>query len=490
MSLRLPTAILLSCLTLALLVTAPTPVFGQARFDWAALATQDIDGIHATLRDNHPGAVDTEHRHFREWLERGHSAALLQARQARSAADYVRTLRAYVNGFRDGHIALTLNAPAQMAWPGFLTRTGPDGRTLVTVRAGADAPALGAEVVSCDGVAAPTLVERLVTPYRTNADIPHEAAARSVFLFATYADDARAPARCVVRDGGAQRTVTLRWQPFTAAIRNERLAEALGNAAPALGVRTVGDVTFISMPSFSWWDDGAKQFQAFLSELRDRRSALLTAPHVVLDVRGNDGGNSSWGAQALAALWGEPPVRAIARSFDWTVDWRASTSNAAGMRAAAAGSRRAGLTGDADYRTRLADSMETAVRDGRPYVRSASPPTPLDADSVGRSPFARTVYLLTDHTCASACLDFMDIATRLPGTVHVGLPTSGDAIYIDNTGLTLPSGLASLSYSLKVYRNRVRGNNVWYAPKRVWPGGAMTDTAVAAWITGLARSPA
>lgn len=51
----------------------------------------------------------------------------------------------------------------------------------------------------------------------------------------------------------------------------------------------------------------------------------------------------------------------------------------------------------------------------------------------------------------------------------VGLPTSADAVYIDNTEAMLPSGLALLSYSLKVYRNRVRANNEWYEPQVHWP---------------------
>ncbi|MBL0939998.1 MAG: hypothetical protein IBJ03_13980 [Gemmatimonadaceae bacterium] len=491
MSLSLPASTLLNTrtftlkLALAIVLLPVRALPAQARFDWASLAMKDIEGIHETLRDNHPGAVDPERLHFRDWLTRGRAASLIRAQSARSAAEYTRALRYYVNGFRDGHIGLTFNNPASMAWPGFLTRTTDDGRTTVTVRTGGTDPALGAELLSCDGIPSRTLVERFVTPYRTNADIPHEAAARSVFLFATYADDPQAPRRCVIREGTIQRTVDLQWRPFLATVRNDLLAAASGSLSPELGIRTVGAVTFISLPSFNWWGDGADRFRAFLTTLRERRDVLLTSKNIVLDVRGNQGGNSSWGAQVLAQLWGEPPVRAIASSFDWTVDWRASSGNAAAMRAAAASSRQAGLSGDATYRSGIADSMDAAVRDHRPYVRAAQPPRPLNADSVGRTPFAHTVFLLTDHSCASACLDFMDIAIRLPGTVHVGLPTSGDAVYIDNTGLTLPSGLASLSYSLKVYRNRVRGNNVWYTPQRLWPGGQMSDTAVAAWIATL-----
>ena len=100
------------------------------------------------------------------------------------------------------------------------------------------------------------------------------------------------------------------------------------------------------------------------------------------------------------------------------------------------------------------------------------------------------VFLLTDGACASACLDFTDVVRRLPNVTHVGLPTSADAVYIDNTEAMLPSGLALLSYSLKVYRNRVRANNEWYEPAVRWPGGVMSDEAVAGWIAKLASAPA
>ena len=39
------------------------------------------------------------------------------------------------------------------------------------------------------------------------------------------------------------------------------------------------------------------------------------------------------------------------------------------------------------------------------------------------------VLLLTDGDCASACLDFADLVLQLPGTTHLGLPTSADAVF-------------------------------------------------------------
>ena len=100
------------------------------------------------------------------------------------------------------------------------------------------------------------------------------------------------------------------------------------------------------------------------------------------------------------------------------------------------------------------------------------------------------VYLLTDGGCASACLDFADIVRRMPGTRQIGQPTSGDALYIDIDYTPLPSGLAGLSYGMKVYRNRARGNNQWYEPDVRWPGGDMTDEALVRWIEALPATSA
>ena len=78
------------------------------------------------------------------------------------------------------------------------------------------------------------------------------------------------------------------------------------------------------------------------------------------------------------------------------------------------------------------------------------------------------VFLLTDHACFSACLDFADVIRRVPGVVHVGLETRADAVYIDNRAQSLPSGLGWVGFSMKVYRNRLRGHNESYVPERVW----------------------
>jgi len=100
------------------------------------------------------------------------------------------------------------------------------------------------------------------------------------------------------------------------------------------------------------------------------------------------------------------------------------------------------------------------------------------------NPVKGQVYILT-RGCGSACLDFLDLALIVPGVTQIGLPTLADAIYTETSGLVpLPSGLSGLGYSMKKIIRR-RQHNQWYEPKIRWPGGPMTDEAVAAWIKSL-----
>jgi hypothetical protein len=454
--------------------------------DWAAAAQTDIDWIYATLRDNHPGPPDPERRRFAAWLEEGRTITLSNAKLASSQADYWRAVRGYTNGFRDGHIWFAPSHPA-FEWPGFLTQRGDDGRARVTVNSGVPQIPLGAQLIECDGSGADALLQRLVNPYQWNADIPHERNAASVFLFAPLANDPLRPQACQFAVQGRVFSHALLWKAVSLESRNDLLNKASGSVPTALGLRQVGGVWFVSLPTFNFQGDGAAAMQALLKKLQVQAKRLHAARWVVLDVRGNTGGNSGWGSDVAKALYGDAAIDRIEGQFDWTVDWRASAQNAASLRYYASVAQNNGQEEDARNRIELAEALEQAAQKGQTYWRQNEPHKVAAKAPQVASPFKGRVFLLTDNACASACLDFADIARRLPGVVHVGLPTSADAVYIDNTGGELPSGQGNLSYSMKVYRNRIRGHNEWYEPAVRWPGGPMADKALAVWVRALKR---
>jgi hypothetical protein len=331
-------------------------------------------------------------------------------------------------------------------------------------------------------MAADRLLDERVHRYRTNADIPQEKPSNAPRLFYTLADDQKLLSSCRFTVDGTDRTVTLNWRPVPQARLDDALALARGTVKPPMAVRQIDGVWFVSIPTF---DADAKAMTSLLDQIKAQVTTLHGAPIVVIDVRGNGGGNSGWGSEAATLLWNKKMVSALENSFDWTTDWRASPLNIELTRRMSMRATNPNLSEDDTDRLEIVAGLQRALDKGQPYFRRSEPPTSKGLPAGASSPFRGKVYLLTDSVCASACLDFADIVTRMPGVVHIGLPTSADAIYIDVVGKPLKSGLSRFSWSLKVYRNRVRGNNQWYEPAIRWPGGQMTDAAIAGWVKTL-----
>ena len=122
-----------------------------AQVDWATAARMDIEAIHDTLRDHHPGPVDAGNPAFASWLREGRAQALERAAAASHAGDYWRAVRGYTNGFRDGHILFGFSQPMARAWPGLLTARDDQGLTRVVVNDDEPGVPLGAHLLACDG---------------------------------------------------------------------------------------------------------------------------------------------------------------------------------------------------------------------------------------------------------------------------------------------------------------------------------------------------
>ena len=431
------------------------------------------------IRDNHPGPVDPENARYRDWLETGLRQATARATDARTYFDYVRALRFYTNGFQDGHIGLGLKiTPFEQAWPGFIAGASSDGSAEV-IWAQADAGVrVGERILECDGRSVDDWMTARVDPYFWNPAIPHERFSEVYRLFYAGAQDRDSQfSSCRFASG----PVSLHWRSVGRGEFQEILETAYGESEWTPSLRQVGELWIARIPTFSYSDDAAvAQIRALLADLQSKADVLRRST-IVLDVRGNYGGNSAWAEEVAKAIWGAELVQWVSGSFDETVDWRASDRNIEYVTTILERQTAAGTADAAEYYRRAIETMKAARAENRPLARQED----LRSQVGTQPPNVREgrVLLLTDGDCASACLDFADLVLQLPGTTHLGLPTSADAVYIDNNNVELPSGLSGLSYSMKVYRNRARGNNEWYEPSVRWPGGAMTDEAVVKWLT-------
>jgi hypothetical protein len=472
---------------------------------WGQIAVDDLHFIRATLRVNHPGPVDEQNPGFGDWFDQGFDRALALAERAQDYPGYYFAIQRYMVGFQDGHLGALgddrlADVPLQRRWPGFLLGLSGD-EFLVAESGERDSareepayPPAGARLVECDGRAPDRWAEEILQTYVGLWSVRGARAGLAPFLLIDEGNPWVAiPSTCTFANGAETRSYELMWTPIGNAELAEKIEAARPTARPPIELRSFGEGRYwISLSSFNGNDDSVvAAIEAVLRGVTRTISALREARIIVFDVRGNHGGNSRYGSMVAEALWGESFIDGV-RPRAVAVDWRVSRGNHRFLRDfnLARTERRFGPDAQetlsyAEFVDRFEDALErdeVFLTEGQGRIAS---PGPAPA-----SPVSARIFLLTDDQCFSACLDFADILRAVDGVTHVGLETSADAIYIDNRGVELPSQLGRLGFSMKVYRDRVRGHNESYLPHESWSGDITDTPELERWIVSLAAEGA
>lgn len=467
---------------------AATPVSSDP---WSLLAQRDLAAMREQILANHPGPADPLNRDFRTWLDDGFAASVAKAREATTFGGYVYALRHYGAGFRDGHLnySATVERP-RFAWPGFLVELRGGKYVVGAAENDASLPPAGSELLDCDGRAPRQIAEQDVWPYTMGPMIesrwPVVASALLLDRGNPWAPRAK---ECRFRIGDTVETRALRYRNTTHDTV-DKLARVTGAAEGSVRKSGANGV-WVTIPTFTASTD------AIIATL-EQQIALApewrSADFIVFDVRGNGGGNSSWGKQLLDALYGKEYLERTTRTrfAGQYVDWRVSKDNVAHIRAIVAQIRRE--QGDdapsLPYFSRIADGMKEALARNEPLFRlPGGDDRPASTTSVPAPLYRGKVILLTDTACASACLDFADEVRPLPNATHVGLSTSADSVYMEIRGVGLPSGIGWLNLPVKVYRDRPRGHNEPYVPHVPYAGDIRDTAAVEKWILAITSAP-
>jgi hypothetical protein len=448
---------------------------------WRERAQADLDFIHAQLGEHHPGPVDTLNPWFREWYERGYEEARRRAESVTSYAGYYFVIQYYMVGFQDGHLGALgdyrIEVELDRRWPGFLVEYDRGVFRVMSAGTSDPVPPTGAQLISCDGTSAATMADSILQTYVGLWSINGVRPRLAPWLLVDEGNPwVRHPVACVFETADGQSEWQLSWRPVERDILATLLETAATSRKPPIGIRELDDrMWWITLSSFASNDSQVvAAIDDVIRVMTMRREELLAAEIVVFDVRGNQGGNSANGRRVAEALWGEAVVTALPERWE-AIDWRVSAGNAEFLRRVNLPRVVTTFGEDADathaYRA-LVDAIDEAVSMDELYYRESA--TPVARTATPRNPVRGRVFFLTDSWCASACLDFADLMMAVGGVTHVGTETGADAIYIDNRGVRLPSDQGLLGFSMKVYRGRVRGHNVSYAPEFVWDG-SMAD---------------
>lgn len=471
---------------------------------WRAETARDLAAIRAILTEHSPIALDRENPETARWLETGYAAAEARLAKVTTETDWFLTLGGYVNGFRDPHVNLgPLGDLPPPEWPGFMVAArGTDAIVVAVDAADTTLPPDGARVVSCDGKPPAELIAERVTPFALNPALPADQRRAVSRLFIQRPNNLLASmAACEFETPAGKKTLTLQWRALPAekaanAAWSQRFASLSMGPTPDFGVtQPAPGVTWISVPTFSSGANTAPKLEALIRDVEARGEAMRNGRAIVIDTRGNGGGNSAWATKLADAIFTPAIVkRHLPSGIDPVgVDWRASEGNIAYWQAweAQMAKEFGAFSGSRLFAQHVARQMEQAREAGKPFYREGSDSSaPSGGATLKRpsreapSPFPARVYFLSNGACGSSCLNFADKVLFIPGVKLIGSATSGDGMLMDVRGETLPSGLARLTLPQKVARGRGRGNLEVYQPDIPY-AGRWDDAAVREWVMGL-----
>jgi hypothetical protein len=243
---------------------------------------------------------------------------------------------------------------------------------------------------------------------------------------------------------------------------------------------------WVRLPSFDCKSsEEISSMQAVIQKIAEYKNHQT----IVLDVRGNGGGSSEWGIQLLKQLFSrqyvDEQISLLAHKKPVYAEWRASKDNIDYMKS--------WITPANIYALNLQDIVELiqntikgcelALAKNMPFFKEMPEDCAYqETDKRFANPVTAKIILLTDGTCCSSCLDFIDLLFLITPVIHVGHATNADTAYMECRSVLLPSQRASLTFPMKVYRNRIRKPYQKYYPAHTFTGDIHNTQALQDWI--------
>ncbi len=450
-------------------LSSPVLAAGDAPVDWRKAATGDVEAAYRITVENHPGMFDKANPGFPRLLERARKEGLAIGNKATSAGGYEAAIGRFRAVINDGHAGAYTNVPEKLApsirWPGFVAAWR--GNAMYVYKSAPGGPAAGARIVSCDGKSVRALVAANVFGYVDGVDTPGEwwSTARRLFVdvgnpFVTL------PRSCTFEQGSKRDVRTLAWSALPDYYQEWKNGSANGDLLPIGLTEKAPGLFWYALPDFQPDDTGVAAYKALYADTLAKRSALLGARAIVLDLRFNQGGSSNWSKILAQHLWGEQRVDSALKTYfkKTQVWWRPTKGNLAAIKEFVGLLEQQGQTEMIAQIKQFVPVFEAAIARGDKYF--VEPDTDEGATTNGAQPAPLTtpVYVIVPGQCASACLDAIDYFKRFPNTKLIGAPSSADSTYMEVRNEALPSGMANAIIPMKMYVDRPRGKGVYYAP--------------------------
>ena len=478
---RLWPSLVLAC-SLSFAVAPATSVSAP----WQDLTRIDVEAAYHLLADNDPAALpQVGDRTFTTALAEAHRRALARAAQVTNLEGHDATLAAFANAMGDGHIwSYGEFLPRTVKWAGIIVaKRGPNWVVAKDDRKITGRTLDGADILSCDGRPISQVAQRILPFHAVMSDEAEEVLRAGWLLIDDSNPFVHPPAACVFDRRGTHLDVALHWTRigFVKLVRSE-WPRPFGQAG--FGVRRSGKGYWISIQALT------PKAQPVLNAVRAEQTQIRAAPYVVVDLRGNGGGDDSYGRRLAQELYGTAYVDAILGPGVFAAGschevYRASPQNIVALSEAAQVFRRTGdMIGAKAYHDAVA-RMKAAQAHGQALTGPLTcTPAPSVQHTAAPSRFKGKVFVVTDAACFSSCINVVGFFRKL-GAVQVGENTGSDTHYAEVRQIVLPSGLSTFS-TLQAIMPDYPPTIGPFVPRRIYGGNIADTPALEAWIRGLA----
>jgi hypothetical protein len=428
----------------------------SAADQWRALTRIDAEAAYNLLNENHPGALpQVGDATFRATLTMAYEHALSRAADVTGYGGYVAALGEFAGAMGDGHIqSRPLFLPRTVAWTGLIAvKRGPDWFIANEEPKIAGFRLTGTRIVSCSGDPVASW-SRESLHFRTTASVEAMLVNEGGWLLV---DDGNPfierPSSCVFEQDGMQSTISLHWTKIS---RDKLLQHywVQPYGAAGYGLRRSGSGYWVALQELT------PPAQQVVDAVQAQESDLRAAPFVVVDLRGNGGGDDAYGRALADELYGKSYVNAVLgskvdASGECDPVFRASEANIAAAVASEMQFRNKGDEAAAKDYAAAANAMKSAVAAGR--ALTGSPVCALKRPIGARIPLSLMrgrVFVLTASACFSSCIQMVMFFRKL-GATQIGQATAADTHYSEYREIVLPSGLSAFRRCKHLYRGQL-----------------------------------
>ncbi len=428
---------------------------------WVDITKTDVEYIKKAVELDHPGSVDENAAQFNLRKQQAYKQVINQLKYVNGPDDYFNLVNEFVASFADVHMYVNFSyASTRKEWAGIKIERKQKKFmvTKVVDNWGGDLPGVGSRLISCDGHSAEEIMNRDVLRYREanyEQEYPRIKYASKLLIDDGVGYRAR-PIQCkFIAPDGEEKTLTLQWKHY------DHLDAVWDAAVPIdgeFGVTLDGNLVWVRVPTFIIGANYLAQFSSVLKDLesiKNKRSKVI-----VFDVRGNQGGEISYGYSLLRALYGEDVLVNIImhkqlhkQPYEDKAFWRVSAGNINFLQGDL--TRIPSENGPTkSYMMSLLNEMQDAQKAKKKLVADPGLNAGWQIDK--NIPYedalniAPKVMVLTDHHCVSACNDFVDLIKEyMPKSQHIGTETYSETPYKGVKYLRLPSYMGWINLPMK-----------------------------------------